>query len=83
MKKFKVTFYTNVVYSTADSADQDQFVRYYEVPDNWTADEVSKLVQKELEVNSFLKDESSFYSSLFYKSADVTSFRVQEIKEEK
>lgn len=82
MKKFKVTFYTNVIYPTAESADSDQFTRIYDVGDHFTENGVAKLVATDLKVFDFLRDELS-KTPWYYRTADVTSFTVREIEEEK
>lgn len=82
-KKFKVTFYTNVVYPTADDVSQDQFTVFYEMYENATVDDVAGIVETDLKLFTFMKDESSGrYSTWYYRTKDVTSFSITEIKEE-
>lgn len=82
MKKFKVTFYTNVIYPTAESADSDQFTQIYEVPDEFTVDGIAEMVQRDLKAFDFLRDEFS-KTPWYYRTVDVTSFTIREIEEEK
>ena len=77
-KKFRVTFYTNVIYPSADGSDSDQFTRFYEVDDNYGIEQIALLVESDLLKNNFLKDELN-HTHWFYKTADVTSFSIREM----
>lgn len=77
-KKFRVTFYTNVIYPSADGSDSDQFTRFYEVDDKYGIEEIALLAQLDLVNNNFLKDELN-HTHWFYKTADVTSFSIREM----
>jgi|GEM_PF-6338973 len=74
LKNYRVTFYTNVVFPTADDVDQDQFTRFYQAK---SINDVEEMVTDDLTKNLFLKD-MNMKSHWYYKTADVTSFTIKE-----
>lgn len=77
-KKFRVTFYTNVIYPSTDGSESDQFTRFYEVDDKYGIEGIALLAQLDLASNDFLKDELN-HTHWFYKTADVTSFSIRKM----
>lgn len=78
-KKFKVEFYTNVVYPTADNVEQDRFIRFYYAEE---IEHVPVLIEIDLQENMYLKHEGTGKAVWFYRTNDITCFSVKELKEE-
>lgn len=81
MAKYGVTFYTKVVYPTANDVEQDQFTRFYEAI---SEEEAAHYAEYELEKSCFLKDmKRGSRFTWYYKTDDVTSYRIEKIEEDK